>query len=400
MLAALLDKDRVLRISLMTAAVFYGGILLSVLVSTDFTNIMGQHLGGDFMAFYGASQAVQSGDALQSYDVVWFEARLQSIGPAIEYYGLTWQYPPTYFLFVVPLALLPYKLSLILWLLAGFAFMAFVLRFLPIGRYGHLLALASPVLLTAAVQGQNSFFIGGLFILAASQAKTRPLLAGAAAALLTIKPHLGVLIPIAYMAAGCWRAFFTAAILSVALAVLSTAFFGVSSWIAFADSLTRVSSDLAAGGVLYPHARMVSPYSALSLLGAPHDVAMLIHWSVAAGLAALVALVWRRSDDLLMRGSVLVCAGLLIPPYAYYYEMTAMLLPFAALLLTIQKNGWRQGEKLFFVAAWPTLLLLPTIQPLLPFQLGFLIVIATLFFILRRMEQIALPVAMRRAAAI
>ncbi|WP_306252383.1 glycosyltransferase family 87 protein [Parvularcula sp. IMCC14364] len=397
MLSHLLEKDRVLRINVMTAAVFYGGILFSVLLSTDFTNIMGQHLGGDFMAFYGASQAVLAGEALQAYDVAWFEAQLQGVGPAIEFYGLTWQYPPSYFLFIAPLALLPYKLSYLLWLLAGFVFMAGCLRLLPIGRYGLLLAIASPMLLTAAVQGQNSFFIGGLFILAASQAKTRPLLAGVAAALLTIKPQLGVLIPIAYLAAGCWRAFFVAAVLSVLLAMVSTFLFGVSGWLAFIESLGRVTGDLAAGGHLYPYARMLSPYSAFGLAGVPHDLAMLLHWCFAAGLVALVAVVWRRSDDMLLRGGLLVCAGLLVPPYAYYYEMTAMLLPFAALLLAVQADGWRMGEKAFFLLTWPCLLLLPTIQPLLPVQIGFVAVLCTLFLILLRIEEINLSIPLRSA---
>ncbi|MEL7239255.1 MAG: hypothetical protein AAGK78_10360, partial [Planctomycetota bacterium] len=46
---------------------------------------------------------------------------------------------------------------------------------------------------------------------------------GLAAALLTIKPQLGVLLPIAYLAGGYWRAFFYAAFGSIAFAGAATA---------------------------------------------------------------------------------------------------------------------------------------------------------------------------------
>ena len=267
MLDLLLAKDRVLRISLLTALVFYGGVLATIVLSPDLVNIMGQHVGGDFMAFYAAGSAFWQGDALASYDVAWFENQLQEIGPAVDYYGLTWQYPPTYFLFVAPFALLPYKLACLAWLGAGLGFFTWVLRQLPIRRFGLIIALTSPFLLTAAMQGQNSFFFGGLLILAATLAGTRPVLAGVAAGLLTMKPQLGLLIPFAFAAAGCWRAFGTAAVTGLALAGISLLIFGLDGWSAFADSLGRDHGDLEAGGVLYPYARMISLYSALGMLG-------------------------------------------------------------------------------------------------------------------------------------
>jgi hypothetical protein len=71
------------------------------------------------------------------------------------------------------------------------------------------------------------------------------------------------LIPIAYIAGGCWRAFFTAAIGALALAAASVAAFGVESWQAFIGGALGASDNLATG--LLPLYKMVTPFAALRL---------------------------------------------------------------------------------------------------------------------------------------
>ena len=68
----------------------------------------GAPVGGDYVVFYGAALAATEGNAVMTYDPVAFEEHLLEVGPPRETYKLTWQYPPTSFLLVLPLALLPF----------------------------------------------------------------------------------------------------------------------------------------------------------------------------------------------------------------------------------------------------------------------------------------------------
>ena len=104
------------------AAICSGLLAIAVFVSVQqFTaaeeNVLpgGAPVGGDFVAFYGAAIAASEGDAAQMYDYPAFEAQLQRVGPPLDEFKLTWQYPPTYFLIILPFAFLPFIPGYIAW---------------------------------------------------------------------------------------------------------------------------------------------------------------------------------------------------------------------------------------------------------------------------------------------
>src|SRR5262245_33747574 len=68
----------------------------------------GTTVGGDYVAFYAAAHAAAGGDAASTYNAATFEKKLLEVGPPKKRYGLTWQYPPTYFFLILPLAILPF----------------------------------------------------------------------------------------------------------------------------------------------------------------------------------------------------------------------------------------------------------------------------------------------------
>lgn len=86
-----------------------------------------------------------------------------------------------------------------------------------------------------------SVFVIGLIVLALSQAPRRPIVAGLALALATIKPQYGLLIPFFLLGIGAWRCFFTATAATLGLAALALFAFGpqvfVSYWASFAHPL-------------------------------------------------------------------------------------------------------------------------------------------------------------------
>ena len=63
-------------------------------------------------------------------------------------------------------------------------------------------------------------------------------------AMLTLKPHIGVLFPIALIASSRWRVLIAAAVTTIVIAACTAALFGLQSWVAFVNQ-----SDVRAGSI-------------------------------------------------------------------------------------------------------------------------------------------------------
>ena len=307
-------------------------------------------IGGDFIAFHGAATAAISGDAATIYDPVLFNALLRENLLFTKEGSLNWQYPPTYLLLIAPFAFMPYLVAAPLWSgLTAFGFFA-ALRLLTRDRLFLFAVMASPAAYVAFITGQNGFFTAGLFIIAALLPHKRPILAGIAAGLLTVKPHLAVLIPIAYLAAGCWRALFVSAATSFILALLSIAAFGFEPWLAFFNAASDAMGHINDG--VMPLAKMTTPYSAVLFAGAPTIIA-----KAALALCAAFALfflwrLWRRSDDPLLRAAGLAACAMLAIPYGYYYEFLILSISGVFVVMRGLEHGWLSRERSILAAIY------------------------------------------------
>ena len=309
------------------------------------------NIGGDFLVYWSAAKASYAGDAVLLYNADWLNDHLVSLRPYDGNYGYYWQYPPTFLMVLAPFGLGSYGLGLALWIGATLAFLLFVLRqSFTLGPKMLILIALSPLAFLGLASGQNGFLIGALFILAVDSPKTRPIVAGVAAGVLTIKPHLGVLIPVAYIAAGCWRAFGVAAITAVGLAALSVIFFGFEAWLAFFDGMGVASDRLVTSDMEaregYPVERMLSPFAVLYSLGVSASVSM-----AAQGVSALVAValtfwVWSSPRFAAYRAALLCCFALLVPPYVYHYDMAVLLYPCMVLIVLAQRGKVLSFESL------------------------------------------------------
>ena len=335
-------------------------VVISVMqFSSSNENVLpgGAPVGGDYVAFYGAAIAANEGAAAEMYDYEAFEAQLQRVGPPLEEFRLTWQYPPTYFLIILPFAFLPFIPGYIAWTGGAMALYFATMRKIGFSWFFLFVILASPSAFQAVITGQNGYLTATLLALAALYPDRRPVLAGAAAAILTVKPQLGVLLPVAYLAAGCWRAFFTAAIGAVALVAATTGVFGADIWTAFLDGAGAASERLGAG--LYPLYKMATPYAWFSYLGAPLPLAITLHGAFAVATIALIARIWRTMADAELRAAAL-CAGVFfVAPYGYYYEMIILALPVALLAKRGLERGWLRFEPVMVTA----MVLLPIAMP-------------------------------------
>src|SRR5581483_9765000 len=142
-----------------------------------------------------------------------------------------------------------------------------------------------------------------------------PLFAGLCFGLLTWKPHLGLLLPLALLVGGHWRAIGAAALTALALVLLSLLAFGLDAWRLFWSALPLAGQFTAEGAL--PWDKMVSVFAALRLVGFPSTVAYAVHGAVALAVAVATLREWRRPAEPRLAAALLAAATPLISPYFY-----------------------------------------------------------------------------------
>jgi alpha-1,2-mannosyltransferase len=326
--------------------------------SPDFT------FGGDFAAFWVAAKASLNGTISELYDAERFKDAIQAQSPHQDLEGLTWQYPPHAGLLFGPLGALPFHIAYAVWCVVGLVFYAAAAHAAGFKDRLLIVLLASVPVLLALKTGQVALLMGGLLLLAVFHARSRPILAGLAAGLLTVKPQLGFLLPVLFIVGGHWRAFYAATGVGVGLVFLSGAVLGLEAWTAFFDSVLAVSGAVATGEM--PLFKMVNIYAAAQLMGIPDAIAVSI--AFAAILLAIGATTWVvcRTEDPEWHYAAIACLTLIAAPYSYYYEL---ILVVPALLLVL-KRGYAEGWLRFEREGIALIALLCLALPGLPIRAG------------------------------
>ena len=318
----------------------------------------GRPLGMDFSYCWSAASLALGGEPGAVYDY----SRLAAVEWA--YFGvkaiLPWLYPPTFLLLLLPFGLLPYNAALAVWLgttLSGYLFI--IRRIAPHPRVTWL-ALAFPGIFMNLFYGQNGclsgIFLGGGLILL----DRAPWAAGLLLALLTYKPHLAVLVPLALVAGRRWRALGAMLAWTAALILAATLALGTQVWVAFISHIfTAVKTLEAGGGKLF--FIMSSVFSGVLLRGGSPFSAGLLQGATMLIAAALVVWVWRRKTAPAIGNATLVLGILLFVPYSFVYDLALLALPLAWLGWDGYTRGWLPGEKTCLLLGWFT----PVVAPLL-----------------------------------
>jgi alpha-1,2-mannosyltransferase len=201
----------------------------------------------------------------------------------------------------------------------------------------------SPVFWTLGV-GQNALLTASLFGAATLLVDRRPILAGLLFGALCYKPHFGLLVPVALIAGGRWRAL-TAAFGSAALlCLLSLILFGWTTWHNFLTAGVAAHAVYDSGGI--PSHNYINPFGAALLLGGAPTLAYAAQAAAALAAAVLVALVWRRGLPLPLRAATLLSATLIAVPLALFYEMTLAAIAAAWLLRAAKDYPLAEWEKM------------------------------------------------------
>lgn len=321
----------------------------------------GRPIANDFVDVWAAGHLVFDGNAAGAYDWNLHKAaEVEAVGHTFDnYYG--WHYPPTFFFVAAALAMLPYIPAALTWLIVSLAaYVAAVWRILD-SRVGIVVAIGSPAALWNATAGQNGYLsaalIGGTLCLMERQ----PVLAGVCLGLLSYKPHLGLLFPIALIAGGRWRVFITAAIVALAMIALSLIVFGIESWQAFFEWLPTTSRVVFGTGAA-DFNRLQSAFGLVRALGGGETLAWSVQTAVAGASVVAVVWLWCSDTDFEMKAAGLSCAALIVTPYLYIYDFVVLTIPAAFLLKLALRRGFFAGEALGIVAAVALLVSYPYVK--------------------------------------
>lgn len=318
----------------------------------------GAPFGSDFVSFWVAAREAVAGNAHVPYDRTLFEPAQRALFPHAGYFAFF--YPPHYLAMVLPLGVMPYHAALGAWLAAGFAAAGWVLTAITgRARDSIVLGLAFPAAFLTIAHGQNAFLSAALFGGALVLLPTRPVVAGVLFGLLTFKPQLGLLIPLALLAAGQWRAIVSAGLTLAASVLVSTALFGIDIWRDFFAQSGHAMETLQRG--LVDWEKMISLYAALRVAGLPDAVAMTAHVAAALGVAAIVALAWlpRLAVPLGTRAALLLTGALIATPFGLNYDLY-LLAPAGAFLIA---RGLGTGFLPYEKSALAVMFVVPVAMP-------------------------------------
>jgi len=352
-----------------------------VVTSKNMVDLRGNPLGTDFIVFWAASRLALAGHAPDAYNVHLLFKAQQIAAPGLQNIYL-WLYPPSFYLVVQPLALLPYVAAYWTFMLSTLAGYVLVMRRIVRGKTAMWCLAGFSGLWVTLLHGQNSFLIATLVGVALLSVDRRPVLAGVFIGLLAIKPHLAVLFPLVLLAIGAWRTFITAAVTAITFMAIGTLTLGSDVLKGFFVNLDYARLLQENGFFIWN--KMPTVFAFLRLLGIPVAWAYVVHFIVAVMAVIVVWFVWRRCRNRNLRGAALVTATFLVSPYVLDYDLACLAFPIAWLALDGMHNGWMRGEREVLVAAWLLPMLMSPIATVLSLQLGPFVLCSLLWITYRR----------------
>jgi hypothetical protein len=298
-------------------ALFFAYVFMAVKVVAE--GKQAYHFG-DFFALWTSALITHGGDAAINFDADALHTRQTALGMNPGGYN-PFPYPPTFLLLLGPIGRL--SLPVAFWVFTTPAFAAYILAMYA-GRWREwwwaLGGCIAPATGITVISGQTGFLSGALMVGGLRLLPTRPALAGVLFGLLTYKPQLGVLVPVALVALGAWRAILAAAGTLLACVAISSAVYGFDLWVLWLHSISEYATRF------HPIVGyMPTIWANAIMLGAPRLVAWGLQFCVSVPVAIAV---WRafRHGPADRAAALMVVGTFLATPHAFNYDMPMMTL--------------------------------------------------------------------------
>lgn len=311
-------------------SILFGLLMLAGLLGYRATS----HPANDFFAFHSFSRFIHRYPAALLYD----QEMLRQFQALPDHKLFAFMYHPGMMLLLWPLADLPYDLGYVVWMAIGLVACGLAVAGSRKGWPGALLLAVAPSTLWTMLCGQSSLLVAALIVGGMRMAPRRPVLGGILLGLATYKPQLGLLVPVALIAAERWRTLGVASATASCIVVASTAAFGIPVWPAWFHHLSSIVAVRSAHAIDWAPL-LVTVSSNLALSGVGRQVADLLQALACAGAILCVWHCFRTSgrhqadgDATLLDVAVLGVATFLATPFAFNYDLplfTASVLLFA-----------------------------------------------------------------------
>jgi arabinofuranan 3-O-arabinosyltransferase len=275
------------------------------------------------------------------------------LSPIPLYYS-TLPYPPIYYLHVVPFAALPFVPAFITYEALALLACVVVVTLIVRRRAAIAVVLASPFTAWNIGCGQNGLLTASLIGAALLALERHPLLAGVFIGGLTYKPHLGILFPVALIAARKWRAIAVALGTTSLLVALSAAAFGLGAWAGFPRQLMAQGHSFLLAGADLHWGLQDTVFGLVHYLGGGDGLAWLAQGVTTLGAALIVWLLWRSRARHPLKAAALSAAALIATPYGFVYDMAAIAVPLAFLARDQIDRGLLRGEQTIMIALFLT----------------------------------------------
>jgi len=370
-------------VSLFFLALLLSSSLLPDMLSDGISARLGNR---DFVNYWAAAHLAANGDVATVFgpQAGYFDHLSLLMGPGFHWHN--WSYPPHYLLLVMPLALVGYKLGIILFLLVTGLLFGTGLRAFMGGRDRLALVAVAPLIATNILVMQNGFLTAGLALWFLALRDKRSIVAGIFLGFLSVKPHLALPLLIIPVVERRWTLLLMSGLVTILLVLLSVGAFGIESWIGFARNVlpyqAKVVTDLEGSWLTM----LPSLFGAVRLLGESATMALWIHMAIAvpALLLVLICLAAGRSPRL--ADMLLPISAFIVLPYAFNYDFGTAA---AALALFIRREealgrGFTNGEKRLLALAMLMPLIMIGIGALSRINIGPIILFAMLRLLLRR----------------
>lgn len=308
-------------------------------------------IGRDFVnIWHGGQEAAKAGAA----GVYNREAYRKTLRPKTGFDGIyTFSYPPHMLLAALFFGAFPYLAALLLWTVGGLLLFWHAarpwLRDVGLPGWAVLVLPASFVNLWA---GHFGFLVGALSLYGWRFAESRPMRSGLAFALMTVKPHMGVLVPLILMAKGQWRTLSYAALGALALVAVSAAIFGFWAWSTWLSSTLSYHAGLVEVVPRQPYNFMM-PIVSRSIYALVPDPGIAAAAQALAALYGVGVLAWAHMRGVGTRdlGLLSIIAVFLILPYSFNYDMVAVSL--TAMICAVRfRTRWWALDKPIYAAAF------------------------------------------------
>ena len=332
--------------------------------------------------FWSSAVLTAQGQLLDLFDPVVFQALMADLF-AHEVPNYAWAHPPQMLFFILPFGQLSYLWALAAWSLLTLSAYLFATRKAAL--------LFAPSTLFNLQIGQAGFLLGAMFYGALRVLDRNPVVAGVCIGLIAVKPHLGILIPIALLAARAWLTILSAVLTIGALVLLSGLVFGWEAWRMWLfDAMPQQAEVL---DRFVGHTLTISAFSGARSLGSPIWVAWLAQTPFA--VLGLVATWWafcrlrRGAISATEAYSALLLSTAIATPYLFSYDLT-LISPVALLAMSSWLQRARSLADMGELFVWLMLWTLPFTVLLLNdagLPIGSLIILAALGLTVWRASQ-------------